>query len=203
MKKTCISRSTLFASFCLISCVCAFSKNMQDAVLRESSILSDSIIHSQGLAIEIYKIRSNKKYLLPKNKLVRIYCFSQKGRTGLKQARITGITDHQITFTPTNKKFNAVTYSEATLSYIEFTTAGTVVRGLIVNTIIICVVVTVTAIIILGSILTGTNPHLGRGSGRFLGSILDDFHKHIRVHKSNGSQKWGIRTIEGAPQSIF
>jgi hypothetical protein len=170
---------------------------MQDSVLLESSIPSDSIIHSEGIAIEIYKIRSNRKYILPKNKLVRVYCFSQKGRSGLKQARITGISDDQITFVPTNKKFNAVTYTKSTLNYIEFTTAGTVVRGIIVNTIIVSVIVTVTAIIIVGSILTGTNPHLGRGTGNFLGSIFDDFHKHVRVYKSSGDQKWGIRTIEG------
>jgi hypothetical protein len=196
MKKTCISRSSFLLFFCLIS-VCSFSEGIQDFIQSGSSIHSDTVIHSQGIGLEIFHTKSNRKYILSKNKIVRVYCPSENGHVSLQRAHIVEITDDHIVFIPARKHFYQVIYSPQTLHYMEFTTAESIVRGVFVNVVIISVRVIIAAFGVMKSISLGSSHHSISKSHTLI--KFNDFHKHIRFYNLKGAPKWGIRILKAAP----
>lgn len=185
-------KSTLLLMLCF-TCLQVFPQELPDSLQANEPNIEEVIVHKKGIAFELYNLRSGRKFILPENNFVRVYCRNSKGSMRLKRSRITRIEDGEITFTPTNKKFDEVSYSPESLGYIEFTTAGTIVRGIIVNTIIVSAIVVITTFMVMESILTG------RSSG-FINDFswipFDDFHKHIRTYNNHGDQKWVVRIIE-------
>ena len=118
----------------------------------------------------------------------------------VKSASVADIQNHQITFKPASDRFNQITTADSTISYIEITSFGSVVRGIVVNAALVSAIVIVVAIVVVDffvSIFTGGTPILsGSGSGTGLFNLpWDDFHKHIRVKNNKGIRKWDIKTV--------
>jgi len=180
-------------SLFLIS-VCSFSEGIQNPIKLGPFSLADSAINTSGIGLEIYKVGSNRKYKLYKNKLVRVFCLTQNGQMRLMPARITEITSNQITFTPTSNKFNETTHSELTLNYIQFTTTEAILRGMIVNVVIISVRVLLAGYGVMESMVIRSSSDFKIGGSHW--PKFDDFRKHIQFYKLNGDQKWGIRIIK-------
>ncbi len=102
----------------------------------------------------------------------------------VKSAIITDIRDHQISFLSQNNKFMEMTTADSTLNYIEIFTFGSVVRGIVVNTLTIVI----TAVFIVDDLLSGRNP-----TGNDL--PWDNGHKRIKVRNLKGVQKWNVEVV--------
>ena len=188
----------------LICSITLFSQHLQDSVeisLPNEIVLEENSADKQASGMEIYKLTSKRNIRVAKNQSIRVDCYQKKGFRRVKSAVITEIKDHQITFKPRSKRFDEITYVDSAMTYLEFTTGGSVFRGIIINTLLISSIVIIVGAVIVVTLYAVTHGGSsggggGNGFGRFVSHLpWDNFNKHIKVYNHKGIRKWGVRTI--------
>jgi len=164
-------------------------------------VTSKDIDTSKNHYLEIYKLSSRRTFKLVEGRQVRIYSHKIKNnRVRTKSAVISKIEDHQVTFTPASKKFEAVTLAVSDLIYLEILTAGSVLSGIVIDGLLLSVVVATVGVIVVVALVSAFSGGPSFGSGNGLGNFIgilpwNNFHKHIKVFNPRGIQKWGVRIV--------
>ncbi len=184
----------------------AFGQQYSDSTNIRLPLLTDqtdTLMNMSGSGIEIFKLATNRIFRISKTQTLRVYCYhTDKGYRKLKSANILDIAGHEITFKPVNKHFQEIAYVDSDITYLEITTAGSVMGGIIINAVLISAVVVTVAVIIavaVYAVIYGGSS-LGGGTGNGFAQLIsilpwNNFHKHIKVYNRHGIQKWGVRTI--------
>lgn len=138
--------------------------------------------------INIRNLKSNRSFTINQGQHVRMYCHYKpkvkKGKSAKYKKTIKSgtvdIHNHRITFQPSSQRFDSITYSDSTLAYIEFVTVGSLVGGVVLNSLIMSTIVVI-AVIGRGSVGPNIRMH--------------NFHKHIKVHNRRMVKVWAIKAV--------
>ncbi|HEU5292841.1 MAG TPA: hypothetical protein VFU05_19470 [Cyclobacteriaceae bacterium] len=186
---------TTIIMICAVLFYLSSHAQFQDSLINNTTDVTINTTSQSGeKAIEVFKINSNKTFLIEKSRTVWVQCENKKGRRQIKRAQIIDIHDQEIKFRPFNKNFTDVTYTEADLLYIGFTSTGRIIIATVSNIIIVSAVVIIYTTALIFAILSG---HSSFGSDPDFSWVpLVPFRKNINCYKSmSGERKWGIRIV--------
>jgi len=192
---------TTFTIILLMWCACCQAQINGDSTLNNTLLETnhDTVSSSGERSIEIYKINSNKIFLLNKGQNVWVRCQNKDGKIKIKRAKILAVSNHEITFKPYDLGFSEVIYDTSEIMYIGFTSTGRVLIASISNILIISAVVIICVIVTVAAILSGGSG-IGGGFPNFSG-ILVPSKKNIDFSKTkSGNRKWFIRIVKFNPQ---
>lgn len=185
-------------SIFLLSCIRDYAQTREDSVLFQTGVTktSDTITFPKEMAVEIFKINSNKTFRIDRTRNVWVRCPNKNGKIKIKRAQLIIIHDHDMTFRPFNKNFNEITYLDTDILYIGFTSVGRIVVASVSNIVIIGAVVVITFVFVIAEIFSGSHGRVPRGPDLSFIPLVP-FRKNIDFYQtSNGSRKWGIRIVE-------
>jgi hypothetical protein len=191
-------RIAILLSFCLAAVSTFCYGNIPPALELPSIFDAGSV----SAVIVFTKVNHKRVITLSQGRTVWIVTNKKRnGRLAFKRSRISKIENHKITFTPFNSNFEEVTIPDSLLAVIAYQNAGSVIRGVVVNLVMVTVVVVIVFAEVLLAIFTADSSWLGDDWPDFADFPWDGFVNRIKIFTRNGNRRWQVEAIEaGSPR---